>query len=93
MLKIPESNTAELTALDPRLGFFFTHFAGFFDPGFFGTATLEVFAPQNEYLRHKKPLARFEFELMKSETVSYAVAGNYSGQIETQLPKQFNAWQ
>jgi deoxycytidine triphosphate deaminase len=92
MIKIPTTNTAELVALDPRLGFFFTHFAGFFDPGFFGTATLEVFAPQDEFLRHKKPLARFEFEHMQSETTSYAVAGNYSLQVETQLPKQFSAW-
>lgn len=92
MLKIPKVNTAELTALDPRLGFFFTHFAGFFDPGFFGTATLEVFAPQDEFLRHKKPLARFILEQMREETVSYAVSGNYSGQIETQLPKQFASW-
>ncbi|MFA6608597.1 MAG: 2'-deoxycytidine 5'-triphosphate deaminase [Candidatus Paceibacterota bacterium] len=92
MLKIPKVNTAELTALDPRLGFFFTHFAGFFDPGFFGTATLEVFAPHDEFLRHKKPLARFILEKMRKETVSYAVSGNYSGQIETQLPKQFVAW-
>lgn len=92
MMKIPVVNTAELKALDPRLGFFFTHFAGFFDPGFFGTATLEVFAPQDEFLRHKKPLARFEFEKMKNETISYALSGNYSGQIETQLPKQFLPW-
>jgi deoxycytidine triphosphate deaminase len=92
MLKIPNENTAELKALDTRLGFFFTHFAGFFDPGFFGTATLEVFAPQNEFLRHKKPLARFEYETLRSPTVSYITTGTYSGQIETQLPKQFGGW-
>lgn len=92
MLKIPVGNTAELTALDPRLGFFFTHFAGFFDPGFFGTGTLEVFAPHDTILRHKQPLARFVFEKMRSNTTSYAVSGNYSGQIETQLPKQFAPW-
>ncbi|MEN9552062.1 MAG: hypothetical protein RI935_439 [Candidatus Parcubacteria bacterium] len=92
MLKIPDGHTAELKALDTRLGFFFTHFAGFFDPGFFGTATLEVFAPQNEFLRHKKPLARFEYETMRSKTVSYAALGNYSGQTKTQLPKQFTSW-
>ena len=92
MLKIPEDNTAELKALDTRLGFFFTHFAGFFDPGFFGTATLEVFAPHNEFLRHKKPLARFEYEALRSVTTSYSQVGTYEGQIATQLPKQFDIW-
>ncbi len=92
MLKIPLSTTAELTALDPRLGFFFTHFAGFFDPGFFGTATLEVFAPHNTVLRHKQPIARFVYESMRSETFSYGENGNYHEQIETQLPKQFKPW-
>ncbi|MBP6948697.1 MAG: 2'-deoxycytidine 5'-triphosphate deaminase [Candidatus Pacebacteria bacterium] len=92
MLKISVDYTAELTALDPRLGFFFTHFAGFFDPGFFGTGTLEVFAPHNTFLRHKQPLARFVFEKMKNKAPSYADNGNYSGQIETQLPKQFADW-
>lgn len=91
-LKIPEHTSAELKALDTRLGFFFTHFAGFFDPGFFGTATLEVFAPHDEFLRHKKPIARFEFERLKEQTVSYALSGNYEGQIRTQLPKQFTSW-
>ena len=92
MIRIPTTYTAELTALDPRLGFFFTHFAGFFDPGFFGTGTLEVFAPHDTVLRHKQPLARFVFERMRSETISYALSGNYEGQIETQLPKQFAPW-
>lgn len=92
MIKIPTLHTAELMAVDTRLGFVFTHFAGFFDPGFFGTATLEVFAPQGEFLRHKKPLARFAFETLLEETVSYAKKGNYQEQIETQLPKQFKPW-
>jgi deoxycytidine triphosphate deaminase len=92
MLRIPVSTTAELTALDTRLGFFFTHFAGFFDPGFFGTGTLEVFAPHDTILRHKQPVARFVYERMRSLTASYADIGNYSGQIETQLPKQFTKW-
>jgi deoxycytidine triphosphate deaminase len=92
VLKVPTGNTAELTALDPRLGFFFTHFAGFIDPGFMGTVTLELFAPHNEFLRHKKPVARFVYENMRSPTVSYAQLGNYANQIETRLPKQFGEW-
>jgi deoxycytidine triphosphate deaminase len=91
IFRVPESYTAELVALDTRLGFFFTHFAGFFDPGWFGTATLEVYAPYTTILRHKQPIARFIFECMKSKTTSYAKTGTYQGQIKTQLPKQFSA--
>ena len=93
MLKVPNNLCAELKALDPRLGLFFSHFAGFFDPGFFGTATLEVLAPHDMVLRHKDPVARFVFERMRSETISYGEKGNYQGQIETRLPKQFAPWE
>ena len=92
MLKVPEHLSAELRMLDPRLGLFFSHFAGFFDPGFFGTATLEVMAPFDQCLRHKDPVARFIFEELRGATTSYAEKGSYQGQIETQLPKQFAAW-
>lgn len=93
MLKVPRHLCAELRALDPRLGIFFSHFAGFFDPGFFGTATLEVLAPFDMVLRHGDPIARFEFEKMRSETISYSEKGTYHHQVETQLPKQFHAWE
>lgn len=89
MFKVPDNMCAELRALDPRLGIFFSHFAGFFDTGFFGTATLEVLAPFDMVLRHGDPVARFELELLRSETVTYAGTGNYQRQIYTQLPKQF----
>lgn len=92
MINIPETHCAELTALHPRLGLFFSHFAGFFDPGFFGTATLEVLAPHDMVLRHRQGIARFVFERMRSETVSYKKSGTYQGQIKTQLPKQFQPW-
>lgn len=92
MIRIPTTHCAELVALDPRLGFFFSHFAGFFDPGFFGTATLEVFAPHDVVLRHKQPVARFVFEKVMEETASYAETGNYFGQVSTKLPKQFLPW-
>lgn len=89
MLNVPKDLCAELRALDPRLGLFFSHFAGFVDPGFFGTITLEVLAPFDMVLRHKDPVARLEFEQLKGETDSYEKAGAYHGQIVTQLPKQF----
>ena len=35
MYKVPTTCSSELVALDRRLGDVFTHFAGYFDPGFF----------------------------------------------------------
>ena len=89
MFKVPGHLCAELRALDPRLGLFFSHFAGFFDPRFFGTATLEVLAPFDMVLRHGDPVARFELEHLRSATIPYQ--GNYQAQVLTQLPKQFAA--
>lgn len=86
---VPDWLSSELRALDPRLGLFFSHFAGFFDPGFFGTPTLEVATFTPTTLRHKEVVARFTLERMRGATVSYAQQGNYSGQSRTTLPKQF----
>lgn len=92
MYKVPVECSSELVALDRRLGDIFTHFAGYFDPGFFGTGTLEVFSPRTVFLRHGQPLARFVLEKMRSETTSYNDRGTYALQIETGLPKQFADW-
>lgn len=92
MVKIPENYCAELYALDPSLGLFFSHFAGFIDPGFFGTITLEVVAPYDMVLRHKDPVARLVLERMRNKTLSYREKGNYNEQILTTLPKQFAPW-
>lgn len=92
MYKVPTTCSSELVALDRRLGDVFTHFAGYFDPGFFGTGTLEVFSPRTVFLRHGQPIARFLLEKMCSEAPSYASRGTYAGQIPTRLPKQFCAW-
>ena len=91
VLKIPTNICSELKALDPRLGLFFSHFAGFFDPGFFGTGTLEVIPMHDMVMRAKDPVARFEFEYLREDTDAYGVgtAANYQGQIDTKLPKQF----
>lgn len=89
---VPVTCSSELVALDRRLGDVFTHFAGYFDPGFFGSGTLEVFSPRTVFIRHKQPFARFILERMRSPTSSYADRGTYAGQIETKLPKQFLPW-
>ncbi len=89
-LNVPVSACSELRMLDPRAGLFFSHFAGFFDPGFYGTPTLEVVSVMPTTLRHKDVVARFGLERMRSVTPSYASVGNYAGQRRTTLPKQFS---
>ena len=92
-LYVPEHLSAELRALDPRFGLFFSHFAGYIDPGFLGTVTLELMSPYDMVLRHKDVVARFEYERMASIAPSYGRGGNYQGQIGTTLPKQFGKYQ
>lgn len=89
MLHVPEHLCAELVMLHPRLGLFFSHFAGFFDPGFKGVPTLEVAVLIPTTLRHREAVGCFRYERMRSKTDSYALSGNYSGQRRTTLPKQF----
>lgn len=86
---VPVELCSELRMLDPRLGLFFSHFAGFFDPGFFGTPTLEVVSVMPTTLRHKDVVGRFGLERVRSAAPSYALQGNYAGQKRTRLPKQF----
>lgn len=93
MFCVPLTHSSELVALDRRLGDVFTHFAGYFDPGFFGTGTLEVFSPRTVFLRHLQPLAKFVLEKMRSETTSYQDRGTYASQVATRLPKQFVDWE
>lgn len=89
MLHVPEHLCAELIGVNPRLGLFFSHFAGFFDPGFKGVPTLEVTCIIPTTIRHREAVACFRYERMKSETISYATIGTYAGQRRTTLPKQF----
>lgn len=88
-VKVPVTHSIEMKGIDQKYGDFFAHFAGFFDPGFFGTATLEVMSPFGECVRHGQPVAAFEIEQVQTATTSYADIGNYVGQIGTKLPKQF----
>lgn len=91
VLNVPNHICSELKALDPRLGLFFSHFAGFFDPGFEGTGTLEVIAMHDMVLRKKDPVAKFEFEYLRGAEATYgeSTPANYKFQVETKLPKQF----
>ncbi|MDQ5962499.1 MAG: dCTP deaminase [Patescibacteria group bacterium] len=87
MVHVPEHICFELKMLDPRLDIFFSHFAGFFDPGFLGVPTLEVATIIPTTLRHGQEVACFVPEYMRSKTVPYL--GNYQKQAGTKLPKQF----
>lgn len=88
-LDVPEHLCAELVMLHARFGLFFSHFAGFFDPGFRGVPTLEVTCLLPTTMRHREAIGCFRYERMRSATESYAKTGNYSGQTRTTLPKQF----
>ena len=88
-LHVPKHCSAELVGIDRRLAEAFTHIAGYFDPGWLGTGTLEVYAPGRVTLRHDQPFARFEFEGMQEVTTSYGDTGTYQHQCGTKLPKQF----
>lgn len=87
MLHVPKHLCAELVAMSPRLGLFFSHFAGFFDPGFKGVPTLEVACITSTTIRHREAVGAFRYERMRSETPPYD--GNYQAQMRTTLPKQF----
>lgn len=89
MLHVPEHLCAELVMMHARFGLFFSHFAGFFDPGFKGVPTLEVTCLIPTTMRHREAVGCFRYERMRSKTVSYATTGNYSDQRRTTLPKQF----
>lgn len=89
MLHVPEHLSAELVAVNPRLGLFFSHFAGYFDPGFKGVPTLEVTCVVRTTIRHREAVGCFRYERMRSRTIPYGRKGNYQSQTRTTLPKQF----
>ena len=87
LVNVPDYLSFVLKELDSRHGDTTVHFAGYADPGFFGTITLEVRSPRRVFLRHKSPIVTGVFERMRDETPAYS--GNYQGQVDTKLPKQF----
>jgi deoxycytidine triphosphate deaminase len=91
MVDVPKHLSAELIAVHPRLGLFFSHFAGYFDPGFRGVPTLEVTCIVRTTIRHREAVGCFRYERMRSETVAYGASGksHYHKQGRTTLPKQF----
>lgn len=84
-LQIPAHLAAEMTAIDPSLGEFRVHYAGFFDPGFGGArAVLEVRGRDVPFLLEDgQPIARLVFEPLSRPAASiYGADGlsHYQGQ-------------
>lgn len=97
---VPPYLSAELRAIDPRLGEFRSHAAGYIDPGWgFGKEgevcgrpiTLEVIPHEDMYVRDGQAIARLRFEHMKEEPdVPYDSANsNYTSQKGPKLSKHF----
>jgi len=97
---VPPDLSAELRAIDPRLGEFRSHAAGYVDPGWgYGEhgevcgrpITLEVIPQEDMLVRNGQTVARIRFEHMKeAPEVAYDAANsNYTGQRTARLSKHF----
>jgi dCTP deaminase len=99
-LHIPADHAAEMVAIDPIMGEFRVHYAGFFDPGFGRTAqqgpgskaVLEVRTYDIPFfLEDGQTIGRLAFErLTEKPSAEYgdAIASNYQGQ-RLKLSKHF----
>jgi dCTP deaminase len=99
-LHIPGDHAAEMVAIDPVMGEFRVHYAGFFDPGFGRTAAdgpgskavLEVRTYDIPFfLEDGQTIGRLAFEhLTEKPTAEYgeAISSNYQGQ-RLKLSKHF----
>jgi dCTP deaminase len=102
-MNIPADLAAEMAAVDPALGEFRVHYAGFFDPGFGWTpdgtpgarGVLEVRGRDVPFLLEDgQPIARLVFEpLCEAADALYGAIGgsNYQGQ-GLKLSKHFRGW-
>jgi len=99
-VRIPHDHAAEMAAIDPVMGEFRVHYAGFFDPGFGVTASgsgsravLEVRTYDFAFfLEDGQPIGRLAFEKLAEPPVySYGTGGNshYQGQ-KLRLSKHFS---
>lgn len=97
---VPPNLSAELRAIDPRLGEFRSHAAGYIDPGWgYGMKgeecgrpiTLEVIPQEDMLVRDGQTVARIRYEYMKEvpETLYDAAESNYADQRNARLSKHF----
>ena len=103
-LQIPADLAAEMAAVDPALGEFRVHYAGFFDPGFGWTpsgapgakAVLEVRGRDVPFvLEDGQPIGRLVFEPLSApaDALYGAIGGShYQGQ-GLKLSKHFRPWE
>jgi dCTP deaminase len=101
-IEIPVLQAAEMTPIDPAVGEFRVHYAGFFDPGF-GTAetdsvgakaVLEVRSHETPFLLEDgQTVARLVFQpLTQRPTRLYGENGSHYQRQGLQLSKHFRAW-
>jgi dCTP deaminase len=101
-VEIPVLQAAEMTPIDPAVGEFRVHYAGFFDPGF-GTAeaggvgsrgVLEVRSHETPFLLEDgQTVAKLVFEpLTERPTRLYGAGGSHYQRQGLKLSKHFRAW-
>jgi len=101
-VEIPVLEAAEMTPIDPSVGEFRVHYAGFFDPGF-GTVeaggegsrgVLEVRSHETPFLLEDgQTVARLVFEpLTERPARLYGVGGSHYQRQGLRLSKHFRAW-
>lgn len=101
-VEIPVLQAAEMTPIDPSVGEFRVHYAGFFDPGF-GAAeagaagsrgVLEVRSHETPFLlEHGQTVARLVFEpLTERPSRLYGEGGGHYQKQGLKLSKHFRPW-
>lgn len=101
-VEIPVAEAAEMTPIDPSVGEFRVHYAGFFDPGF-GTeeaggtgsrGVLEVRSHETPFLLEDgQTVARLVFEpLSEKPTRLYGQDGSHYQKQGLKLSKHFQIW-
>ena len=101
-IDIPVDQAAEMTPIDPAVGEFRVHYAGFFDPGFGAAETksqgskgvLEVRSHETPFLLEDgQPVARLVYEpLTTRPTRLYGDNGSHYLRQGLKLSKHFKAW-
>ena len=102
LIEIPADQAAEMTPIDPAVGEFRVHYAGFFDPGF-GTAeaggegsrgVLEVRSRETPFLLEDgQTVARLVYEpLTERPSRLYGVGGSHYQRQGLRLSKHFREW-
>ena len=101
-IEIPALEAAEMTPIDPSVGEFRVHYAGFFDPGF-GTeeagavgskGVLEVRSHETPFLLEDgQTVARLVYEPLTARPVRlYGEGGSHYQRQGLKLSKHFKAW-